>query len=653
MSQRSTDHVTPFSHRRLRRSGAPVALWMLLGTWLIGCASPPPTAPGTAAPPAFAASDLFETTSYLLPGGYAWAPDDDALLLGSDETGIFNAYAIDPASGGSVPLTANDDDSVFVSSWFPNDRRILFSADSGGDELNHLFVRELDGSVTDLTPGDNLKAGFAGWSATGDAFFVSSNERDASAVDIYRYATDGYERTLIFENTAGFAPVGVSPDGRYVALLKLNSSADSDLFLADTGDDAAPVEISPVRDGVEHGFFAFTPDSREVVYSTNEHGEFVQAWRYAIDGGARERMIEADWDVMFVRYSHSGRYRVWGVNEDATARVRIFDAREGAEVRLPGLPAGNLRQVRFSRDESKLAFLLNADTSPSDLYTFDLGGVPSAQRLTRALSPAIDESLLIESRVVRYPSFDDLDIPGLLYRPRNASADNPVPALVWVHGGPGGQSASGYSALRQHLVSHGYALLAANNRGSSGYGKTFFHLDDRRHGEVDLQDIVYAKRYLASLPWVDSDRIGIIGGSYGGYMVGAALAFEPDVFDVGVNIFGVMNWVRTLKSIPPWWGAARASLYDELGDPATDEERLHRISPLFHTDNIRAPLLVVQGANDPRVLQVESDEIVAAVRGNGVPVEYVLFDDEGHGFTKRANRIAASDAYVEFLDAHL
>jgi len=178
-------------------------------------------------------------------------------------------------------------------------------------------------------------------------------------------------------------------------------------------------------------------------------------------------------------------------------------------------------------------------------------------------------------------------------------------------------------------------------------------MDDQKHGDVDLKDCVWARRFLESLDWVDSSRIGIIGGSYGGYMVAAALAFEPDVFDVGINIFGVTNWLRTLKSIPPWWEAQKESLYAEMGDPATDEQRLHAISPLFHASNITKPLLVVQGANDPRVLQAESDELVEAVRKTGVPVEYILFPDEGHGFRKKANRIAASNAYVEFLSSHL
>jgi dipeptidyl aminopeptidase/acylaminoacyl peptidase len=274
-------------------------------------------------------------------------------------------------------------------------------------------------------------------------------------------------------------------------------------------------------------------------------------------------------------------------------------------------------------------------------------------RITHALNPEIDQDDLVDAEVVRYESFDGVKVPALLYKPRNASADNKVPALVYVHGGPGGQTTRGYNALRQHLVNHGYAILGANNRGSSGYGKTFFHMDDKRHGEEDLKDIVWGRKYLESLDWVDSERIGVIGGSYGGFMVAAALAFHPDAFDVGIDIFGVTNWVRTLQSIPPWWESFKEALYDEMGDPASDEERHRSISPLFHASNITKPLLVVQGANDPRVLQVESDEIVEAVRANDVPVEYVVFDDEGHGFQVKENRIEASEAYLQFLDTYL
>jgi dipeptidyl aminopeptidase/acylaminoacyl peptidase len=601
----------------------------------------------------YPASVFFETTFFSLAGAQAWSADGARLLIGSDQNGTYNVYALDAASGARTALTSSTTNAQRPVSWFPNDDRVLFTADQGGNELNHLYVRETDGTVRDLTPGDNLKAAFAGWSEGGDAFFAVTNERDAAAFDLYRYATNGYARELVFTNEDGWNVDAVSRDGRHVALTRTHSSADSDVYVLAIGAaDAHPVLVTPHNGNVSHGVYAFTPDSRSLVYGTDEHGEFNQAWRYELASGKREVLVARDWDVLFLFYSQSGRYRVTGVNVDARIEIEILDTTNGSRVELAGLPDGDLAQIRFSRDDARVALMVSTDTSPNDIYIVDRAA-GSSRRMTAAANPAIDETQLVASEVVRYPSFDGLPIPSILYKPRTASAANPVPALVWVHGGPGGQSTRGYSATLQHLVNHGYAVLAANNRGSSGYGKTFYHLDDRRHGEVDLDDIVYAQRYLAGLDWVDGDRIAIIGGSYGGYMVGAALAFRPGVFTVGIDIFGVMNWVRTLESIPPWWGANRLALFDEIGDPATDGERLRRISPLFHAANISVPLLVVQGANDPRVLQVESDEIVAAVRAKGVPVEYVVFPDEGHGFTQRANRIAASNAFVDFLGEYL
>ncbi len=315
---------------------------------------------------------------------------------------------------------------------------------------------------------------------------------------------------------------------------------------------------------------------------------------------------------MYVGFSESGRYRVSGVNRDARTVVSIVDTRTGVEVKLPKLPEGDLGGVNFSRSEKLLTFYINSDTSPRDLHVVQMDG-GKHQQLTHSINPKIDPANLVEGQVVRYKSFDGLVVPAILYRPWPASPKSKVPALVWVHGGPGGQSRIGYRAVIQHLANHGYAVLAVNNRGSSGYGKTFYHLDDRDHGGADLQDCVWARKYLEGLDWVDGGKIGIIGGSYGGYMVFAALAFEPEVFDVGINIFGVTNWLRTLKSIPPWWTDFRDYLFAEIGDPEKDEAMLRARSPLFHAKNIRRPLLVVQGAKDPLLLKIESDEIVEVV----------------------------------------
>jgi dipeptidyl aminopeptidase/acylaminoacyl peptidase len=299
-----------------------------------------------------------------------------------------------------------------------------------------------------------------------------------------------------------------------------------------------------------------------------------------------------------------------------------------------------------------MAFYVNGDRSPDNLFVHDFN-TGQFHQLTQSLNKEIDPSHLVEAEVVRFRSFDGMVIPSIYYKPHEASDTNKVPAIVYVHGGPGGQTMRGYSAQIQYLVNHGYAVLGINNRGSSGYGKTFFTAANRKHGREPLWDCVEAKTFLASLGYIDHERIGIMGASYGGYMTLAALAFRPEAFKVGVDIFGVSNWLRTLESIPVYWESVRKAIYDEIGDPVTDIDFLVATSPLFHAREIQKPLLVIQGANDPRVVKAESDEMVEAVRKHGVPVEYIVFPDEGHSFTKKKNQIEAKWRILEFLDKYL
>jgi dipeptidyl aminopeptidase/acylaminoacyl peptidase len=638
---------THFERAELRSRALRATLAVLVVAAFAGCQAAPEPAP--ARPQTrYEAATFFETLA--IRGG-SFSADETRILLSNDSSGTFDVYALPVAGGDPTPQHASPETDLAVS-YFPADDRFLFSADQGGNELTHLYVRELDGSVRDLTPGERLKAEFLGWSGDDRGFWVISNERDPRYFDVYRYAADDYARELVFRNEEYF-PGDVSRDGRYLALTKLHSNVHSDVFLHDF-QSGETRQVTPAEGDVEHRAMGFTPDSKELYFTSNAHGEFVQVWSHDLTTGEQRPVVQANWDVMYVSHSENGRYRVTAINEDATTRLEVLDTASGEPVVLPSLSGADVQSVSFSPSESKMLLRVASDTSPMDLYLVDLAATDHTPRqLTRALSTRIDRADLVEADVVRFASYDGLEIPGVLYRPLDATPENKAPAMLWMHGGPGGQSRVGYSAAIQHLVNHGYAIFAVNNRGSSGYGKTFFHLDDRRHGEADLGDCVAARGYLESLDWIDGERIGIMGGSYGGYLVAAALAFQPEVFDVGIDIFGVTNWLRTLESMPPWWTAQRKMLYDEMGDPATDRERLHRISPLFHAANITKPLLVVQGANDPRVLQVESDELVAAVRANGVPVEYVVFPDEGHGFSKKENQIAASQAYLEFLEQHL
>jgi dipeptidyl aminopeptidase/acylaminoacyl peptidase len=631
-------------------------LGIFISAATLASACQPAAAPTPAAPAhvTYDAKTFFDTkaVSMAAGSGYAFSPDGTKLLYATDTSGVYNAASIPVAGGEPTMLTSSAADATFAASYFPTDERVVVFADRGGNELHHVYVREADGTLKDLTPGDKLKAAFLDWSDDGKTLYLTSNERNPQAFDVYAYDTTSFARKLVFKNDGYFADA-ISGDGKWLAVTKELSAANSDMYLVDlTKPNSKPVLISNHNGDVSYGIFEFTPDNKSLVYATDQHGEYNQAWTYDLATKEKKELVKADWDVMFVTYSKSGKYRVHAVNADASTQLTILDTSTGAPLALTGVPAGDIGGTRFNRDETKIAFTVVSDTSPADIFVADLA-TGAATRLTTNLNPAVDEKMLVEATVVRYKSFDGLDIPAILFKPKTASADKPVPAIVDVHGGPGGQNRRGYAAMYQHLVNHGYAVLRVNNRGSSGYGKTFYHMDDKKHGEVDLDDVVYGKKYLQTLDWVQKDKIAIMGGSYGGYMVAAALAFRPDEFDAGIDIFGVTNWSRTLASIPAWWGAQRASLFDEMGDPATDAERHKRISPLFHASNIKKPLLVIQGANDPRVLQAESDDLVAAVKANGVPVEYVIFPDEGHGFLRKENRITASEAYLKFLDTHL
>lgn len=584
--------------------------------------------------------------------GASFSPDRQNILVSSDETGVFNAFAIPVDGGAPIQLTHSTDDAVMVVGYFPEDERFLYLSDKGGDELTHIYVRNPDGTVQDLTPGEGLKAHFGGWAADDRSFFFISNERDARYFDLYEMTVDGYERTLLYKNESGLDVGAVSPDRRYLALVKTNTTNDSDLFIFDRETGEMKTLSPETGEEVQTIPLAFSPDGKSLYYITDEGREFAYLVRYDLASREREVVLAPDWDVMFARLSKTGKYLVVGINNDARTEIRIFDTAMMEPVTIPALPDGDITSVTIAPDEERMAFYLSSGRSPRDLFVFEFGA-SAARQLTRTLNPGIEAEHLVEAEVVRFASYDGIEIPGLLYKPHQASARNKVPALVWIHGGPGGQSRVGYSALIQYLVNHGYAVYAINNRGSTGYGKTFFAMDDRKHGEADLDDVVASKEMLVATGYVDPDRIGVIGGSYGGYLTMAALAFRPEEFAVGVDIFGVTNWIRTLESIPPWWESFRQALYTEMGDPATDRDRLHRISPLFHADKITKPFMVLQGANDPRVLKVESDEIVEAARANGVPVEYIVFPDEGHGFMKKENQLRGYAAILDFLDTHL
>jgi len=581
-------------------------------------------------------------------GGY-FSKDADKLIYSSDKSGIFNIYEVDLSTNEETQLTDSKEESFFVRGYSPNTGEVIYSADKGGNENSHIYlIRE--GNSIDLTPGENTKASYVGWTNDELGMYIISNSRDPRFFDLYKIDIVTLESEMVFKNDSGYNLNSISNNDRYLVLSLNLSRSEQKLFLYDVKS-KQQVEIS--NQAANFSGQNFDKNDENYFYTTNYDSEFYYLMSYNLKNGERSTVYKTNWDVAFSYLSKNNSYRVIAVNEDAQNKLTIKNMSDQSDLNLIGFENMNINSVGFSDDEKLLRVSAGSPNSPGDIYTYELS-TNKLNKITSNLNSNVNPKDLVNAEVIRYESFDGLEIPAILYKPHSASKKNKVPALVWVHGGPGGQSRIGYRALIQYLVNHGYAILAVNNRGSSGYGKTFYSLDDLNHGEDDLQDCVWGKKWLQDQDYINPDKIGIIGGSYGGFMTMAAMTFEPEEFKVGVNIYGVTNWIRTLRSIPAYWESTRESLYKEMGNPYTEDSlRLYNISPLFHAKNIKNPVMVLQGANDPRVLQIESDEMVQEARDAGAYVEYVLFEDAGHGFIKKEQQIEGNEKILTFLENYL
>lgn len=584
--------------------------------------------------------------------GGAFSSDETKLLINSDESGIFNLYELSIADGSKKQLTQSTIESFYSIDYVPGTDALLYSADKGGNEIQHIYLLETNGTTTDLTPGENEKAGFFGWSADKKSMFYTSNLRDPKYFDVYKTTIGEWKPTLFYTNTDGLNVGDISDDEKMISLAKTITTSENQLFLVNR-ESGQRTEISLPDQKGKYDMSGFSKDSKYAFYITDAGKEFAYLVRYDIASGERTVVYETNWDVMYSYLSENETFRVIAINEDGKNTIFMQEVATGKAIDFPKMADGDITGLSISDSEKLIRLSVGTSKAPTNIYLYTIE-TKSLKKLTESLNPEINPDDLVAAEVVRFKSFDGIEIPAIYYKPHQANPNQKVPAMVWVHGGPGGQSRTGYFALIQYLVNHGYAILAVNNRGSSGYGKTFYKMDDLNHGDKDLKDCIAGKNWLAAQDYIDGEQIGIMGGSYGGYMTMAAMAFAPDEFKVGVNIFGVTNWLRTLKSIPPFWESFRQALYAEIGDPNTDDSvRLYNISPVFHGQNVKHPLMVLQGANDPRVLQIESDEMVEAVRKNNVPVEYVVFPDEGHGFVKKENEIKGYGDILKFLDTYL
>jgi len=584
--------------------------------------------------------------------GIAFNKDETKLLINSDQTGIQNLYLLNISDTAMQPLTHSVKESFYGIDYLPGTNSYLYSSDKGGNENNHIFLQQAgDTAVRDLTPWPGTKNSAQDWSTDKKAMFIQSNRRNPKYFDVWKADTTNWDFKLFYQNDSGYDVGAISRGERYIALAKSITSDKNELYLFDrTKNDLKRISNDNVA---TWNVAAFEKGDSVMYYITNDGNEFSYLVKYNINNGSTQKLYSTDWDVVAMTLSENEKYYTIFINEDGKNKVLLFDHATNKEINFPEIKDADILGVMISPSEKNMLMAVGSSRSPTNLYNYNFE-TKSLKQLTKSLNRQVNENDLASAEVIRFKSFDGKEIPAIYYKPLNASKDNKVPAVLSIHGGPGGQSRIGFSNYIQYLVNHGYAVLAVNNRGSSGYGKTFYNLDNKDHGGGDLKDCVWAKKWLQQQDYIDTAKIGILGGSYGGCMVLCGLAFYPEEFKAGVDLYGVANWLRTLRSIPPYWESFKKALYDEMGDPNTsDSVMLKAASPLYNYQKINKPLIVFQGLNDVRVLPIESNEIVEGVRKNGVPVEYVTYANEGHGFTKKENQITTAEKTLAFLDKYL
>jgi dipeptidyl aminopeptidase/acylaminoacyl peptidase len=579
-----------------------------------------------------------------------FSPDGERLAFVSDLGGVLQVWTV--ATGGGWPdLVTALEDPVGKVAWSPEGSRLAFSAAPGGGMNAQVYVVRPDGTgLRRLTDGGKENNQLDGWTPDGAYLMVSSNRRRGDAMDAYLLDPDGGFR-FVAESPGIGNLTDVSRDGRWGVLYRMQSRGDSDLFLVDLRA-GGEVLLTPHEGPGSFHSGRFSPDGRAVYLVSNEGRDLAAFARVKLSGTGEPGPIEviaarddAELESFALRRDGTEAALVWNVA--GRSELAFVDLKDGRQIAGPPPPAEVVSGLSWSEDGGSLALCASGAATPMDVYVIQHPS-GSARRVTRSPHAGVDLSVLARPRLVRFPSHDGLEVSGWLYEPPGAGG--PWPTVLSFHGGPEGQERPAFKDVYQALLARGIAVFAPNVRGSSGFGKEFVNLDNGPLRGDAVRDIEACVKYVVGEGVAERGRVGIMGGSYGGYMTMAGLTEYPDLFAAGANLYGVVNFETFFANTEPWMAAISKV---EYGDPETQAEMLRELSPIHKLDRVKAPTLVLHGANDTNVPVVEAEQVVEGLSERGVPVEYVLFPDEGHGFRKTENRIRAALAVVRWFVEHL
>ncbi|WP_254531752.1 S9 family peptidase [Natrinema gelatinilyticum] len=602
--------------------------------------------------------------------GASFGPKGKRLSFLMDTTGTSQVWTLESARAWPEQRTFFEERVTFAS-WSPERTELIFGMDEGGNERAQLFrLDATTGEITNLTATPDAKHRWGGWSDDGDRFAFTSNRRDESVFDVYVQGRDetGEDAQLVYEGDGWLSLSGFSPDDSRLLVSQAYSNFDQDLYVLDLEADVTDREhVTPHQGDVRYQSASWAPDSEGIYLVTDkgEHGDETEddvrteadtlyLAYLDLESGDIQTVMDGDgWNVDGIALDdNTGRF-VCSRNVDGYTELTVgqFDADDPTEYETfpePALPGGISGGVSFDPDAERFALSTTGDTVNTNVFVVDIE-TGEADQWTSAPTAGIPRESFDESDLVHVESFDELEVPGFLSLP-DGREDGNTPVIVDIHGGPESQRRPSFSSVKQYFLDRGYAYFEPNVRGSSGYGAEYAALDDVEKRMHSVADIEACTEWLADHPAIDPDRIAAKGGSYGGFMVLAALTEYPDRWAAGIDIVGIANFVTFLENTGDWRRELREAEYGSLAD---DREFLADISPINNVKNIEAPLFVLHGENDPRVPVGEAEQIADRAAEHGVPVRKLIFDDEGHGFSKLENRIEAYSAIADFLDEHV
>jgi dipeptidyl aminopeptidase/acylaminoacyl peptidase len=577
-----------------------------------------------------------------------WAADGRHLYFETNASGRFNIWRVPAGGGWPVQVTVSDERTA-LEEPSPDGRWLLYTQDRGGDEKPNLFLLPpTGGTPRNITHTDGVGYESVGWAPDGRRLAFAAERGAPGAYEVYVLDPETTEVTRVADNRHGeCAGIRWSPDGRWLLLTRTRNYMHHGVTLLDLHTGGERVLI-PIDDATTSRGVGWTRDSRRVLVGSNADPSGLSAVGVMdIEGGMLTWLTVGDWETLPVDLSPVEDRFVYVRNEGGTHRVFLRDA-EGRDAEIP-LPPGVLSRARFSPDGARIAFLHASADSPNEIWTYEIG-IGSPHKISHSLVAGVDERDFARPSLVVFPSFDGTPVTAFVYLPPNAERTRSHPAIVYPHGGPTAQFTNGWAPQVQFLTSRGYVVIAPNFRGSTGFGRGFRLANKRDLGGGDLRDVVGSVEWLTSSDYVDPERIAIMGASYGGYLALMALTKYPALWAAGVAIVPFANWFTEYEHEDPMLQAYDRSM---MGDPVEDADLWRDRSPIFFVDRIRAPLLLLAGANDIRCPAEETRQIVEAVRAAGGIAEAKIYEHEGHGFARRENEIDAFQRVAAFLDAHL